>query len=303
MNKRFKQKFKFVILTFIFLLSCEFLLGQAPVTIYESHNDSVDISNNFYDYSDSLLHIFSDTLIFAGWDTLSVHAAGKYWDALGDSIILPLLVTPAQQYIHPFKGRVTSKFGPRKGRFHYGTDIDLVTGDTVLAAFDGFVRYAADCSGYGKVVVIRHFNGLETLYAHLSKIETQVGSLVFAGNVIGLGGNTGRSYGDHLHFEIRFKGVALNPADLVDFEKFCLKSDTLILYQKNFSSVSTTPASIGDNGTTTVQTGVPQYHTVRSGDTLSSLAVKYHTTVDALCRLNNMKRTDIIRIGQKLRVK
>jgi murein DD-endopeptidase MepM/ murein hydrolase activator NlpD len=286
--------YRFYILIFVFFF-LKTVSAQDPEYIYESHNDSIDISNHFYDFSDSLLFIFSDTLIFSMWDTSMVHNVGKYWDELGDSVALPLLVSSGQKYVHPFKGRVTSKFGPRRGRYHYGTDVDLVTGDTVVAAFDGFVRYTGVAGGYGNVVVVRHFNGLETLYGHLHKFETETGKLVFAGDPIGLGGSTGRSSGDHLHFEVRFKGVAINPQDIIDFEKFELKTDTLVLYQKKFAPVSNTSA--------TVSSGVPQYHTVRSGDTLSGLAVKYHTTVDALCRLNNMKRTDIIRIGQKLRVR
>lgn len=294
------------IAVFLFSLILTNSHAQDPVTIYESHNDSIDISNNFYDFSDSLLYIFSDTLIFSIWDTSRVHNVGLNWAELGDSIVLPLLVTPQQQYVHPFKGPVTSKFGPRRGRYHYGTDVNLNDGDTVVAAFDGFVRFAAVAGGYGNVVVIRHFNGLETVYAHLSKFETEVGKLVFAGDVIGLGGRTGRSYGAHLHYEIRFRGVALNPQDLIDFDKFALKSDTLILYQKNFASVNSSSPRIstGSGSTsTTVATGIPQYHTVRSGDTLGAIAIRYKTTVDNLCRLNNIKRTSILRIGQKIRVR
>lgn len=288
-----------VVVLFVFVLLMKAGYTQDTQYIYESHNDSIDISNHFYDFSDSLLYIFSDTLIFSMWDTSMVQNVEKYWEQLGDSVVLPLLVSSGQTYVHPYKGRVTSKFGPRRSRFHYGIDIDLTTGDTVVSAFDGFVRYTGVAGGYGNVVVVRHFNGLETLYGHLQKFETETGKLVFAGDPIGLGGSTGRSSGDHLHFEVRFKGVALNPQDIIDFEAFDLKTDTLILYQKKFAPVNNTTSASGG----TVSSGVPQYHTVRSGDTLSGLAVKYHITVDNLCRLNNMKRTDIIRIGQKLRVR
>jgi murein DD-endopeptidase MepM/ murein hydrolase activator NlpD len=272
------------------------LIAQDPVVVYESKNDSIDISNNFYDFSDSLLYIFSDTAFFTLWDTSRVHNIEKSWDALSDSILLPLLLTPQQRYVHPFEGVVTSKFGPRRGRYHYGTDVNLNDGDTVVAAFDGIVRFASVAGGYGNVVVIRHFNGLETLYAHLNKIEVEVDRLVFAGDIIGLGGRTGRSFGAHLHYEIRFRGVALNPQDIVDFEKFELKSDTLVLHKKNFTSVNKA-------GSSTTSSGGTQYHTVRSGDTLGHIAVRYGTTVTNLCRLNNIKRDSILRIGQKIRVR
>ncbi len=285
-------------LIFLFFVSAN-AKAQDPVLIYESHNDSIDISNNFYDFSDSLLFIFNDSLYFTIWDTGSVHNVEKEWELLGDSVVLPLLLTPNQKYVHPFKGPVTSKFGPRRGRYHYGTDVNLNDGDTVVAAFDGFVRFAGVAGGYGNVVVVRHFNGLETLYAHLQEIKVEVDRLVFAGNVIGLGGRTGRSTGAHLHYEIRFRGVALNPQDLVDFEKYQLKSDTLILYQKNFPK---TPTASTTNGGT-VASGVPQYHTVRSGDTLSHIAVRYGTTVTNLCNLNNISRNSVLRIGQKIRVR
>ncbi len=287
----------------LFAFFCVFprLKAQEPQIIYESHNDSTDISNNFYDFSDSLLFIFTDTTIFSMWDTSRVHNRELNWEELGDSVVLPLLITSQQKYVHPFKGLVTSKFGYRRGRYHYGTDINLTVGDTVVAAFDGYVRFSAPYSGYGNVVVIRHFNGLETLYGHLSKINVDVGQHVFAGDLIGLGGKTGRSYGDHLHYEIRFRGVAINPQDLVDFEKYSLKSDTLVLYKKNFSAVNSSTPRI-TTGTNT-QTGTSQYHTVRSGDTLSAIAVRYGTTVTSLCNLNNISRTSILRIGQKIRVR
>jgi murein DD-endopeptidase MepM/ murein hydrolase activator NlpD len=292
---RFRNRYFLLTLTFLFSVSLS--LAQENIVIYESKNDSIDISMNFYDFSDSLLYIFSDTTYFTLWDTSKVHNVESEWEVLGDSVVLPLLLTPQQRYVHPVMGPVTSKFGPRRGRYHYGTDVNLNDGDTVVAAFDGFIRFTGYAGGYGNVVVIRHFNGLETLYAHLQRIDVQVDRLVFAGDVVGLGGRTGRSYGAHLHYEIRFRGVALNPQDIVDFEKFELKSDTLVLYQKNFASVKRSSSS------GTVASGVPQYHTVRSGDTLGHIAHRYGTTVSTLCSLNNIRRDSILRIGQRIRVR
>ena len=116
--------------------------------------------------------------------------------------------------------KITSKFGPRRRRMHNGLDIKVYIGDTIRAAFSGKVRMVKyERRGYGKYVVIRHENGLETVYGHLSKQIVDENQYVEAGEPIGLGGNTGRSTGSHLHFETRFLGQAINPALLFDFEK------------------------------------------------------------------------------------
>lgn len=300
-------KFRFSLFLLI-LLSTSKVYAQDPLYIYESSNDSIDLSNNFYDYSDELLFVFEDTLLFASWDTARVHSRGINWAELGDSIVLPLLLTENQRYVHPINNPVTSRFGPRRGRYHYGTDVNLNDGDPVLASFDGMIRYAGYSGGYGNVVVIRHFNGLETVYAHLSKINVEIGRIVTAGDEIGLGGRTGRSRGAHLHFETRFRGVAINPEDLIDFQNFKLKSDTLVLYQKNFSLVNSANPRISTgtpSATRSTSTVSPdaKYHTVKKGETLGHIAAKHRTSIDALCRLNGIKRTSIIREGQRLRVR
>lgn len=269
---------------------------NAQFLFFESRNDSIDLANNLYDFSDSLLYLFRDPSFFPDWDTSSVFSQTKF-RFQGDSIVLPLLLTPKQIYVHPFCGRVTSRYGPRGRRFHFGIDIDLITGDTIKAVFDGVIRYNGYTKGYGLVVIIRHLNGLETLYAHLTSSLVNTNQFVFAGEPIGLGGSTGRSTGDHLHFEVRFQGIALNPQDIIDFENCSLKVDTLILYNKPVTrTVSTT-------STATASTSIPQYHIVRSGDTLGKIAIKYGTTVERLCKLNNMRSTDILRVGQKIRVR
>lgn len=299
--------FKKSLLIVFLLTSIQLLHAQDPLYIYESQNDSTDLSNNFYDYSDELLFVFEDTLLFASWDTARVHSRGINWAELGDSIVLPLLLTENQRYVHPINTPVTSRFGPRRGRYHYGTDVNLNDGDPVLVSFDGMIRYSGYSGGYGNVVVVRHYNGLETVYAHLSKINVETGRLVTAGDEIGLGGRTGRSRGAHLHFETRFRGVAINPEDLIDFQNFKLKSDTLVLYQRNFSLVNSSNPRIstGTPATRSTSTVSPdaKYHTVKKGETLGHIAGRYRTSIDALCRLNGIKRTSIIREGQRLRVR
>lgn len=260
---------------------------------YESRNDSIDLANNLYDFSDSLLFLFRDPNYFPDWDTSNIFAQNSF-RFKGDSIVLPLLLTTKQSYFHPYCGRITSRFGPRGRRFHFGIDIDLSNGDTVRAAFDGVVRYSGYTKGYGVVVIVRHLNGLETLYAHFTSSLVTHNKFIFAGDPIGIGGNTGRSTGDHLHFEVRFQGIALNPQDIINFEQCTLKTDTLILYNK---------PNISKNTTNAATSSLPQYHTVRSGDTLGKIALRYGTTVNNLCKLNNMRSTDIIHVGQKIRVR
>ena len=151
-----------------------------------------------------------------------------------DTTILVLCDNKTNFYAHPIKKRINSEFGYRKRRFHYGIDIDLDIGDSVKCAFDGMVRIAKYHKGYGNVVVVRHFNGLETVYGHLSGFRVRENQMVKAGTMLGYGGNTGRSTGPHLHFEIRYLGTPMNPRKVVDFEKFNLYCDTLFITNKTF---------------------------------------------------------------------
>jgi murein DD-endopeptidase MepM/ murein hydrolase activator NlpD len=189
---------------------------------YESQNDSLDLSNNFYDLYTYLGMNHPSEMVYSHWSTDRV----KYIDASAnlefDSVYLQLAdISSEKNYCHPIKSPITSRFGMRHRRFHYGIDLDLNTGDTVRCAFNGQVRVTHYDPGYGYVIVVRHDNGLETVYAHLSKFLTDTNEVVKAGDVIGLGGNTGRSRGSHLHFELRYLGVALNPETIIDFENFC----------------------------------------------------------------------------------
>ena len=225
---------------------------------------------------------------------------------------------------------VTSHYGYRRSfrRQHYGTDIKVFVGDTIRAAFSGKVRVVEDQGrrrGYGKYIVIRHPNGLETLYGHLSKHLVKADQIVKAGDVIGLGGNTGRSTGSHLHFETRFLGQFINPEKLFDFEAQDVKGD-YYLYCSNGRGTMLASNDI-DGGEEEMDEETAQalmakeaeseayqqkrmqemkarrssVHKVKSGDTLSSIAHKYGTTVDRLCRLNNIKKNSVLRLGQILR--
>ena len=191
--------------------------------------------------------------------------------------------------------KITSPFGPRWRRMHNGLDLKVNIGDTIVAAFDGKVRIVKyERRGYGKYVVIRHDNGLETIYGHLSKQLVEENQLVKAGEVIGLGGNTGRSTGSHLHFETRFLGIAINPIYMFDFPKQDIVADTYTFRKtKGVRSAGSHDTQVAD--------GTIRYHKVKSGDTLSRIAKVRGVSVSTLCKLNRIKPTTTLRIGQVLR--
>lgn len=187
------------------------------------------------------------------------------------------------------KGYVTSKFGQRSRGMHLGIDLKVQVGDTIYAAFEGKVRVKNyERNGYGKYLVLRHPNGLETIYGHLSDYLVDVEDDVRAGQAIALGGNTGRSTGSHLHFETRFIGQPINPADLIDFENFRLIQDQYLITPSTFNLYSNYKAM--------------RFHTIRKGDSLSKIARMHGTTIARLCRLNKITTKSTLKIGAKLRV-
>lgn len=225
----------------------------------------------------------------------------------------------AEDFRMPCSGRVTSEFGPRWGRHHNGIDLDLETGDAVFAAFEGKVRIARYSSSYGYVVVIRHYNGLETIYAHLSKLKVKPNDVIKAGEILGLGGSTGRSTGSHLHFEVRYKGHPLNPREMVDFMSRRLKSHTFIIDKTYFSSSNPYESAHTVNGkkyyahnhkdysgrskVSRSNSGSSRYYTIRRGDTLGMIARRQRTSVSKLCRLNGISSRTTLRVGKRLKVR
>ena len=183
----------------------------------------------------------------------------------------------------------TSAFGLRISRWHYGTDLKLNKGDTVRSSFDGIVRMAQyDRYGYGHYVLVRHYNGLETLYGHLSKRKVAVGQEVKAGELIGLGGNTGRSTGSYLHFEVRYQGNAIDPTSIYNFDNDSLLSNLFEINPATFNYLT--------------EARKIRLHRIRSGDTLSHIAMWYGVPIRTLCRLNHISTKSILRVGRKLRV-
>ena len=226
--------------------------------------------------------------LYPNWNNQYVHAYGN--------AIVPETYTIDLTGFHmPTPStRITSPFGPRWRRMHNGLDLKVNIGDTIVSAFDGKVRVVKyERRGYGKYVVIRHDNGLETVYGHLSKQLVEDNQLVKAGEPIGLGGNTGRSTGSHLHFETRFLGIAINPIYMFDFPKQDIVADTYTF--RKLKGVN----RAGSN--TQMADGAIRYHKVKGGDTLSRIAKLRGVSVSTLCKLNRIKPTTTLRIGQVLR--
>ncbi|MDG1736215.1 MAG: M23 family metallopeptidase [Crocinitomicaceae bacterium] len=238
------------------------------------------------------------------WDDNDCYSRVNDLTKMKDTVWLCLDGDSLGNFTMPIDGPVTSRYKYRNGKFHNGIDLDLVTGDTVVSAFDGIVRYARKNSGgYGNLVIIRHFNGLETYYAHLSKLLVFSGQQIKSGEVLGLGGNTGHSFGSHLHFEVRFYDAAMNPEELIDFKKKELKSTNLLLHKTMFRPGVTPSDQWKKKSNGSKEYVAKKYYKVRAGDTLSRIAERNRTSVSTLCRLNGLRSTSILQIGQNLRVK
>ena len=251
--------------------------------------------------------------LYANWDNKYAHRATE----LPETYKIDL-----RHFTMPTTSRViTSNFGSRWGRKHKGLDIKVYIGDTIRAAFSGKVRIVRyEAGGYGKYIVIRHNNGLETIYGHLSKQLVEENQEVHSGEVIGLGGNTGRSTGSHLHFETRLCGVALNPALMFDFRAQDVTGDYYAFNKETYDNESTnatrlrgkqdssTYASTDSSDdyatnkrTTSGLTDQISYHKVKKGETLDRIAKKRGVTVEKICKLNHITKTMRLRPGQILR--
>ena len=255
--------------------------------------------------------------LYEDWNNTYAHRATE----LPDSFRINL-----KHFCMPTESRVvTSNFGPRWGRTHKGIDIKVYIGDTIRAAFPGKVRMVKyEAAGYGKYVVIRHQNGLETIYGHMSNWLVKENEVVKAGQPIGLGGNTGRSTGSHLHFETRLCGVALNPALMFDFRNQDIVDDYYMFRKDRYESESIAAnqlrGKVGNGSYTAAEVrgektqannakkerienknSEIRYHKVAAGETLYSIAKRRKVTVDDLCRLNHLTRDIKVRPGQLLR--
>jgi murein DD-endopeptidase MepM/ murein hydrolase activator NlpD len=239
--------------------------------------------SNYVPYDDSP---YPSNVFYGEWNT---QVPNPFRNDLSrfDTTLTLLLVDSAMNcgFQVPFDGVVTSYFGWRYGRNHNGIDIDLEVWDPVRSAFPGVVRVARYYKGFGRVVVVRHYNGLETLYAHLHRFKVKPGDVIEAGDVVGLGGSSGNSTGSHLHFEIRFQGVPIKPSQVIDFRTNQLRSEVIRLTRAG-SFLSAVPET--------------KEYKVKKGDYLYRVARLFGMTVEELCTLNGLKQTEPLVPGQKL---
>ena len=286
------MRFVFALLLFICSFSPAISQHNVPFVIdtVESVRGAVILYKNFtWDYLENEPVMMSSeddsTGIFTHeWINDQVFAHRVLPDSIRDTVVA--LTSCERAFILPVYGRLFRGFN----YVHKGLDICLKKGDTVKAAFDGVVRYAKyNRGGFGNLVILRHYNGLETYYAHLSKIKIQVNQVIKAGDLVGFGGSTGRSRSPHLHFEVRYKDVPMDPMKMLDFDRQKLISDTLCITKSVFY-----PSDYD---------GKAVYYKIKSGDTLGKLAKKYHTSVKALCVMNKIKTTTNLKIGRPVRVK
>lgn len=290
--------------------------GLTVIDTLATDNDAVQVilySNNSWKYVRNR-EIAKDSTIFEKyWDTTTLFPYREVdMSGMPKSVVIDL-VDSLTSYHCPYQGSVhpRGKYGPRRRRQHQGVDLPLKTGDPVYATFCGRVRISQyNKGGYGNLVIIRHDNGLETYYGHLSERMVEPGQWVEAGQIIGLGGSTGRSTGPHLHFETRYYGQSFDPERLIDFKNGTLSRETFLLKKSFFSIYSNAGQDFEDeianeeqDKKEAAEKAAMKYYKIRSGDTLGAIARRHGTTVANICRLNGIKSTTILRIGRSLRVR
>ena len=313
------KKFSFVLLLFISFTT----LAQVPIdTLLRPEGTMLIYANRTWEYLEdkdfdgvmnhdmhNFMNDYTNDSIYQKWTSDRCYSTNNKDAVLKMTDTLWLCVTDSiyNDFVIPFDGQITSRYGWRHRRRHNGIDIDLETGDSVRSAFAGKVRYTKYTSGFGNVIIVRHHNGLETFYAHLDKILVTPNQIVNAGDIIGLGGNTGRSTGSHLHFEVRFYDHPINPEYIIDFKKKKIKDENLFVHQGLFHGSGTTKASSSSKSksskSSTYTKDGKKYHKIRSGDSLYALALRNKTTVKKICSLNGIKPTTILKIGKTLRIR
>lgn len=274
----------------ILLLDSLFDTDGKDTVLFVMINRQLDTLRNSYpknQFNDGFA-FFPAHRFYGSWNTRMLF---PYPDSLykADTLIeLDLSPAVSGPFVYPFNGTFTSGYGWRDSAFHRGIDIDLNRGDTVRAAFTGMVRFAGKQGGYGNVVIVRHYNGLETVYAHLWKIKVKPGDIVTSGQLLGLGGNTGHSTGTHLHFEIRFRGVAVNPAYLIDIKEKKLLHDKVALVRTK-QGYAVRPHNVC-------------FHIVQRGDNITKIAQQYGRSVKEIKSYNGWDANIRLKQGQPVRI-
>ena len=287
-----KIKFSTLLITLILLIpKCvdAFYFKDIPIFLKLYENDTLSEKNNIpiikYDNGKSA---FPAAYVYDNiWSTTKPNPYPKSI-TYNDSILKITLISDSSQFSLPGEGRITSPYGWRDGKFHEGIDLDIYHGLPVHALFPGVVRMSKSFGGYGRLVIIRHDNGLETFYAHLGTIKVKAGQRINAGDIIGTCGNSGTSRGTHLHLEIRFKGESINPAHLISIEDHSLKYKTILL-RKN-------------DGHYFVYHEDALLYKIKRGDYLHKIANEFGTTVRKIRETNDIPKNGILRAGQYLSI-
>lgn len=232
------------------------------------------------------------------WNNFNITYTAAKIPAKKDTLMISMHIPGENKFVVPVKGKVISGYGTPRRPGHTGIDVKLNSGDSVRSILDGQVRLAKRFSGYGYLVLVRHSNGLETIYSHLSKMNVVEKQWVKAGELVGLGGRTGRATTDHLHFEMRVFGETFDPGRLIDFENGKLLADTFYV---NRSRMELTLADFGTKKESPLlASGDITHYFIRKGDTLSSIARKFGTSIKHLCTINSISPQKILKIGTKL---
>lgn len=330
------------ILTILLCSCCSVTFAQIDVTEF---SQNVALQNfNKIELTEEEQRVASYQMITETYQIPSFDLYDQYWDVehlrsrildipFSNDRLMLLLVQAAN---NPFEvpcsfNEITAKFGfTKKGDFHPGIDLLVEPQTLVKSCFDGVVRMSCHYGDYGLMVVIRHYNGLETVYAHLDKVCVKPGQVVNAGNIIGQAGKSGNANDYMLHFETRFMNEYFDPELIIDFDNETLIKNSLVLTPEDFkvtaldvlakggvavpkpqspvkpATVEKSPAATTVSNpaeTLSDNSSEPVYHVVQKGETLYRIALNYKTTTEKIMKLNNIQNADMIGEGKRLRVK
>ena len=307
-------------------------VNRDTLTNNPSVNETDTLLNSMEEFPSDTLLSNDETLYKNIWNSTQIKYPLNTLPPKDVTITIRLTEAYDHPFVQPVRGKVISKFGQRGRRMHTGTDIKLNSGDTVRCAFDGKVRLAKRFSGYGNLVLVRHSNGLETIYGHLKAIKVNVNDIIKAGDIIGLGGRTGRATCDHLHFETRLFGLPFDGSKYIDYETCSLRSNhvyyknnQLEVDPRNFDKKHTienqpeisvkviaeeinTPkekvskARKGTSARKISSRSIASKHVIRQGDNLWVIAKKYNTSVDKLCAVNKITTRKTLKVGTVIKI-
>lgn len=275
------------------------ILSEDTFSIFDGESSLVEVSEEIQIDSAWI----KATEYYSIWDAYSLNPYRNDVTQLKENLNLVLFdSTKGQTWSEPVSNSfITSTFGKRGYRWHYGVDLELDMGDSIKSVWDGIVRLTNwDGGGYGNYVLVRHYNGFETLYGHLSDIQCTVGQIVQAGDLLAKGGSTGRSSGPHLHFEVRYQGIPINPLEIFDFNGHLIRGSTFNLSPEAFGYLNYRKGR--GNGEIGGKTRKVFYHSVKSGDTLSSISIKYGVPIATLKKINGMRGSNL-QSGKRIRIR